>query len=122
VATNEYQMIIINSDKNDFLSNIKLVREISLIPILVTSSRYDLKKKFIAIESGADGYTQIINSAENIHVSVKSLLRRSVEYDVGAKENMPYITNGEITLDLTNRKTTVNGNAVTLTGKEFDIL
>jgi len=122
VATNNYSLITINGDMDDYLLNINLVREITLAPILVTTKSYDGDKKTAAICVGADGYMLITSHDEDSLETANALIRRYTDYCNREKTTMPIISYGDILLDLNNRKTTVSGREVKLTRKEFDIL
>jgi len=122
LTTDEYTLVMINGDKNGYLLSITLVREMTLAPILVTTNGYDINKKIAVIDNGADGYMQISKHNEDSHETASVLIRRYREYNNREKVAMPFISNGDILLDLNSRKTTVSGQEVQLTRKEFDIL
>lgn len=122
INTEKYELITINGNKNDYLFYIKLIREMILTPILVTTNTYEMYKKAAAIDNGADGYMPIKEYDEGSIEIIKALIRRAEEYKSEEQEVAPVISFGDILLDLSARKTMVADRYINLTCKEFDIL
>lgn len=122
ITADEYALIIINSDKSDYLLYINILRDMTHTPILVTTTNYDTNKKVAAIDNGADGYMLAGKYNDDSHETAKALIRRANEYNSKGSVTAPVISFGEILLDLNSRKTTVKGRDINLTRKEFDIL
>jgi len=94
------------------------VREFSDVPIIMVTAKDDDMDKILGLEYGADDYiTKPFNILE-VKARIKAIMRRSSK-----KEEEPLAaTYGELTIDCNSRRVYVEGNEVSLTAKEFDVL
>ena len=118
----EISLIIINGDSQDYLMYIKYVRNMTLAPILVTTERYDTKKKLEVIQSGADMYLRLNEFKRNIYEIVEALIRRYREYKFFDKKISATIMFRDIVICLRTHKVFIKGKEVNLSRKEYDIL
>jgi DNA-binding response OmpR family regulator len=105
-----------------------LRREMS-VPILMLTARADEVDKIVGLEVGADDYLTKPFSMRELVARVKALLRRvrlireelSVEPDAADTpgETLPF---GDLTVDLTRREVTRQGDLLHLKPKEYDLL
>lgn len=103
----------------DGLTACSKIREFSDVPIIFLTAKSDDMDKLMGFEHGADDYlTKPFNILE-LKARVKALLRRSGSGD-NTTSNL--LTIGSISLDLDGRNAIVNGNPVSLTAKEFDVV
>jgi len=105
----------------DGLSVCQKIREFSNIPIVMLTAKTEDMDKILGLEYGADDYiTKPFNPAE-VTARVRSCLRRYLQ--LGAARISPeIITVGGIELCDSKKSVTVDGDAVSLTPTEYDIL
>ncbi len=97
------------------------IREISNIPVILLTAKGEDTDKILGLNVGADDYvTKPFNPVE-LMARVKSQLRRYMMLG-GGKINEQNIRIGGIELDNTAKKVTVDGEKVSLTPTEYDIL
>lgn len=99
------------------------IRETSAVPILMLSAKSEDMDKILGLMTGADDYMIKPFNPLELTTRVKSLLRRSLQYNAEAPGRDP----GLLMLDglEINRDThevMANGRPIALTAREFDIL
>ena len=98
------------------------IREFSNVPIILLTAKSETEDKVLGLNVGADDYVTKPFVPVEVLARVRSQLRR---YDrLGAKpaENAGQITIGGIVLDDSSKTVTVDGDGVSLTPIEYDIL
>lgn len=95
------------------------IREDSDVPILFLSARGDDVDKIRGLTLGGDDYIVKSASPGEIVARVKAVLRRTGTKLAIAESVLDY---GRIRLNMTAREVTVDGQAVSLTPKEFELL
>ena len=98
------------------------IREFSNVPIILLTAKSETEDKVLGLNVGADDYVTKPFVPVEVLARVRSQLRR---YDrLGAKppEHSGQITIGGILLDDRAKTVTVDGDAVSLTPIEYDIL
>ena len=98
------------------------IREFFNVPIILLTAKSETEDVVLGLNVGADDYITKPFVPVEVLARVRSQLRR---YDrLGAKpvENSGQITNGGIVLDDGSKTVTVDGDAVSLTPIEYDIL
>jgi two-component system KDP operon response regulator KdpE len=93
------------------------LREWSQTPIIIVSVREQENDKIAALDAGADDYLTKPFSAGELMARIRVALRRSVQ-----SESEPIFTSGDLIVDLPQRSVSVNGQPVTLTPTEYDLL
>jgi two-component system KDP operon response regulator KdpE len=88
------------------------------VPILVLSVRSDEADKIGALETGADDYLTKPFSAGELVARVRALLRRAQ----GGAVATPSVEFGDIVVDVGAHSVTRNGELVSLTPIEFDVI
>lgn len=97
------------------------IREISNIPVILLTAKGEDTDKILGLNVGADDYiTKPFNPVE-LMARVKSQLRRFMMLG-GGKSNDQNIRIGSIELNNSAKKVTVDGEKVSLTPTEYDIL
>lgn len=91
------------------------VRRLSDVPIILLTARADEADRIGGLESGADDYVVKPFSPRELVARVRSVLRRSA---IGGEP----LTFGPLTVDPVAREVSVDGVAVSLTRREFDLL
>jgi len=101
----------------DGLEVIPKIREISNIPIIISSARDDITDKVIGLERGADDYMPKPYDPRELVTRIKTILRRtnSVDEKVVQKEDI-------FLVDAKAREIRFTGKSLELTAAEYDIL
>jgi DNA-binding response OmpR family regulator len=94
------------------------IRARSTVPIVMLTARDEEADRVAGLEVGADDYVSKPFSPRELAARVKAVLRRSEP----AAPSTQRIEIGDVVLDPQAREVTVAGQAVELTGKEFDLL
>lgn len=93
------------------------IRDRSDVPVIMLTVRNTEKDKVRALDAGADDYVVKPFSMEELLARIRAALRRA-----SSAEPLPVFESSELQIDFERRKITVNGKAVRLTPKEFDLL
>ncbi|MGE8203506.1 response regulator transcription factor [Heyndrickxia sp. NPDC080065] len=99
------------------------IREKNQVPIIMLSAKGEDMDKVFGLMTGADDYMiKPFNPLELI-ARVKSLLRRSYQYKLESQPNENEIIRiHSLEINRTSHQVLNNGQAISLTAKEFDIL
>ena len=105
----------------DGISAMVKIREISNVPVILLTAKSEDTDKVLGLTVGADDYvTKPFNTVE-LQARVKSQLRRYMQLGGGnAKQDMIVI--GGIELNDKTKEVTLDGEKVSLTRTEYDIL
>lgn len=103
----------------DGLAIIKEIREWSTVPIIVLSVRADERDKVDALDLGADDYVTKPFGMAELLARLRAVLRARKG---GGEEESPVFQTGGLAVDLAKRQVTVEGRAVKLTKKEYNLL
>ncbi|MNI05006.1 Sensory transduction protein regX3 [compost metagenome] len=130
-----YDLIIVDlmMPKLDGIEVIKIIRESSLVPILIMSAKDNDIDKAIGLGFGADDYIAKPFSMIEITARIKASIRRATQYtgvqsthalsDSGAEASSTRIIQlDNLSIDLTNYSVMKHGEELKLTAKESDIL
>ena len=123
VTTDEIHLVIMDfmMPVMDGITAMVKIREESNIPVILLTAKGEDTDKILGLTIGADDYvTKPFNPVE-LMARVKSQLRRYMMLG-GGKINEQNICIGGIELDDTAKKVTVDGEPVSLTPTEYDIL
>ena len=105
----------------DGITALNKIRESSFVPIILLTAKGEDTDKVLGLTVGADDYiTKPFNPLE-VTARVKSQLRRYLRYGSG-NEEIEKITIGGIELDDSTKQVLLDGNEITLTPKEYEIL
>ncbi|MEX0785736.1 MAG: response regulator transcription factor [Dehalococcoidia bacterium] len=102
----------------DGLAVCKELRKTSNVPIIMLTARGDDVDRIVGLELGADDYVTKPFNPRELVARVKAVLRRTRDE---APSQSALEANG-LRLDVASREVTVDGEAVTLRAKEFDLL
>ena len=105
----------------DGITAMTRIRERSNVPVILLTAKSEDTDKVLGLNLGADDYvTKPFNPVELL-ARVKSQLRRYMQ--LGGGEQRPQtITIGGVSLDDTAKAVTLDGEPVSLTPREYDIL
>ena len=98
----------------DGLELCERIREISDIPIIMSSARGDISSKMLGFKNGADDYLAKSYEPLELVARINALLKRYTKTQS--------ITYKDLEIDSTKRKVKVEGIAIELTPAEFEIL
>ena len=93
------------------------IRKRAKTPIIILSVRDEIADKVAALDAGADDYLTKPFSVGELMARLRSALRRSAQ-----AETDPVFKTAELVVDLNLREVSVNGELVSLTPTEYDIL
>ncbi len=97
----------------------RTLRKETAVPIIVVSARSDEVDRIVGLEIGADDYITKPFSPREFIARLRAVLRRvGVEPPTPSKQR----TIGEVSIDADRREVTVDGKAVRLKPREFDLL
>ena len=96
---------------------IRSIREWSNAPIIILTARDQEKEKIESLDAGADDYVTKPFSMGELMARMRVCLRR-----MAAGESEPILTCGGLTVDLIQRRVTVDGREVKLTPTEYEII
>lgn len=122
-SRNEIHLILLDimMPKMDGITALARLREISNVPIILISAKSEDQDKILGLNVGADDYiTKPFNPLEVV-ARVRSQLRRYLKLGSGQTTEKNYVI-GPIELDDSSKQVTVDGEPVSLTPKEFEIL
>jgi DNA-binding response OmpR family regulator len=102
----------------DGLSVCKELRKTSNVPIIILTARTDDVDRIVGLELGADDYVSKPFNPRELVARVKAVLRRASRED----PDQPVLEADGLRLDTARREVTVEGEAVRLRAKEFDLL
>ena len=117
-----YDLILLDVmlPKLDGISVCQRIREQSDVPIIMLTAKGEDMDKILGLEYGADDYmTKPFNILE-VKARIKSIFRRAASVQRETARDVVVVRN--MTVNLTNRSVTIDGNEVNLTAKEFDLL
>jgi len=101
------------------LETCRAIRETSEIPIIILSVRNAERDKVQVLDAGADDYVTKPFGIQELLARIRAAMRRT---PASVESTGRQIVSGELELDFSARRATLNGNAVRLTPKEFDLL
>lgn len=104
----------------------RILRKEMDTPVLMLTARSDEVDKIVGLEIGADDYLTKPFSIRELLARIKALLRRSAIAGTASgpkpTQEAAVLTAGRISMDLSGHKVSLNGAAVYLNPKEFDML
>jgi DNA-binding response OmpR family regulator len=97
---------------------LRMLRAVSRVPVIVATARDDEAEIVRALDAGADDYLVKPFGAAQLDARIRAVLRRAA--DTGGRP--PVLRVGGLVLDIAARTATVDGRAMELTPREFDLL
>ena len=105
----------------DGISAMAKIRETSNVPIILVTAKSEDTDIILGLNTGADDYITKPFRPMEVMARIRSQLRRYVQLGGKPQKENSFIIGG-IELDDVQKQLTVDGNPVSLTPKEFDIL
>ena len=99
----------------------KQLRSLSSVPVIMVTARDSEIDKVVGLELGADDYVTKPYSARELIARIRAVLRRGSDNDdSGTGDGI--LEAGPVRMDVERHVVSVNGEAITLPLKEFDLL
>jgi DNA-binding response OmpR family regulator len=121
----EYNLVILDLMLPD-LDGIEICRALrndrSYLPILMLTARSSEVDRVLGLEMGADDYLTKPFSIRELVARVKAIFRRMEVMGENTKTSEALIQNNGLEIDCEKHEVTLDGEAVSLTSKEFDLL
>ncbi|MCZ4499075.1 MAG: putative transcriptional regulator ycf27 [Marmoricola sp.] len=95
-----------------------MLRAVSDVPVIIASARDDDPSLVEALNAGADDYVVKPYTTAQLEARIRAVLRR-VE---GGRTPRTTLVVGGLAIDVTSRRTTLEGAELELTPREFDLL
>ncbi|MFJ7725101.1 response regulator transcription factor [Neobacillus sp. NPDC097160] len=124
-ANDTFDLILLDLmlPKLDGMEFLKIIREKSMIPVLIMSAKDGDLDKALGLGFGADDYIAKPFSMIELTARVKAAIRRATHYSrTEQKQENKLLTVGDLTLDIDNFSAQKGGKEIKLTAKEFHIL
>lgn len=106
----------------DGLSICREIRRVNEVPILILTARDTDIDHVIGLEAGADDYVMKPVDPMVLLARVRALLRRAERAGGPPSERKPDLLLGALRISETSREVWLQGNPVTLTTQEFELL
>lgn len=103
----------------DILKDIRRHETLSELPVILLTARSEEFDRVLGLEMGADDYVTKPFSVKELAARVKGLRRRASGRMTQTKD---VYDNGRLAIDPGRQFAAVDGKAITLTGREFDVL
>ncbi|MEV5974517.1 response regulator transcription factor [Streptomyces sp. NPDC051921] len=99
------------------------IRKLTTTPVIMVTARADVRSRIHGLNLGADDYVVKPYDTGELLARIHAVSRRSTGADelAGAAEDST-LRLGSVTIELPTRRVSVDGDAVPLTRKEFDLL
>lgn len=111
-------LLDINLPDSDGFEICKQLREVSTVPVIFASARTSEDDRVTGYSIGGDDYLPKPYSMKELLVRVQALIRRT--YGFSNEEKI--VSFGDVVVNITSRTVTKNGEAVSLSLREFDLL
>ncbi|MEQ1821413.1 MAG: response regulator transcription factor [Fimbriimonadaceae bacterium] len=106
----------------DGLTTCRRIRKKWTMPVLMLTARTDATDKVFGLEVGADDYLTKPFDGNELVARVRAHLRRNNQYAMGKTGGADPQVIGDLRVDHETRGVELNGKAVPLTTKEFDLI
>ncbi|PSL00794.1 DNA-binding response OmpR family regulator [Murinocardiopsis flavida] len=103
----------------DGLEMLRMLRAVSRVPVIVATARDDEREIVRALDAGGDDYVVKPFSAAQLDARIRAVLRRFGTADAGEETAVGV---GGLRVDSATREASLDGTALDLTPKEFDLL
>lgn len=97
---------------------LSMLRAVSSVPVIVATARDDDPSLVACLDAGADDYVIKPFTAATIEARIRAVLRRAGE---GGGRRLPLVVGG-LEIDVPGRRTTLDGENLDLTPREFELL
>lgn len=118
--SNKYELVILDVmlPQMDGFDVCRQIRKVSDIPIVMLTARGEVMDRVIGLELGADDYLAKPFEPRELVARVQNILKRS-EPPIREKY---LLTFGDLIIDTANQLVSINGEPITLTTNEYQLL
>lgn len=109
-------------DGIEVLKEIRADEETKNLPVILVTAKSEEIDKVLGLEMGADDYLAKPFGVRELAARMKAVLRRSVRAESAEKKQEREAFSGKFKIDREKREVLVDGQAVDLALKEFDLL
>lgn len=120
-ADNSFLLIVFFFHNTIDISHIKIIRDVTNIPILVLQENYNSLEKIAVIDAGADEYIQWTGNTEEIIVSCRALIRRYTVFNQQNIVSTEVTIHGGVFINESTRKIFIYGDELKVARREFDL-
>jgi two-component system KDP operon response regulator KdpE len=121
LATPDLVILDLGLPDLDGIEVCRRIRTFSGVPIVVLSAYGDERRKVEALDSGADDFVTKPFGMAELEARLRVALRHGARHADGA-EASPELDVGGLHIDLVHHMATLDGDALQLTAKEFELL
>lgn len=122
LATPDVVLLDLGLPDMDGLDVARAIRERSTVPVIIVSARGDELDRVLGLELGADDYVVKPFSQRELLARIRAVTRRGNGDSGDAAATRSAGQDGRLVIDERTRSATVDGVAIVLTAKEFDLL
>jgi len=118
-VSGEFEVVVLDLGLPDIdgTEALRMIRSVSDVPVVVATARDDESDIISVLDAGADDYVIKPYSADHLAARIRAVLRRSG--DLGADDT---IVIADLRLDLNAHEAILEGRALKLTARAFDLL
>lgn len=118
----KFSLIILDvmMPKMDGWSVLREIRKVSDVPVIMLTARGEEYDKLFGFELGVDDYIVKPFSPKELLARMKAIIRRGSKTESAAKEDK--VSYEGLTIEFDSRNVYVDGNAISLTPKEYELL
>jgi DNA-binding response OmpR family regulator len=98
------------------------IRKLTSTPVIMVTARSDVRSRIHGLNLGADDYVVKPYDTGELLARIHAVSRRTATDDAAAPAADEALRLGPVTIELPTRRVSVDGTAVQLTRKEFDLL
>ena len=120
-GNSDYLLVAIFSDNTDYLALLKIMRELTQVPVLILKHQYDGAEKVAAIEAGADEYIQWPDTIQESVASGRALIRRYTELNQSEGKPLNILARGGMFISIDYHKVFIDTQEVQFPRREFDL-
>jgi DNA-binding response OmpR family regulator len=116
VTANNYDVVVLDLGLPDLDGGdaLRMIRGVTNTPVVIATARDDEAEIIRLLNAGADDYLVKPFSSEHLGARVQAVLRRA--------RDSKHLVVGGLEIDVDHRKATVDGQELSLTHKEFELL
>lgn len=120
LSENKYHLVLldINLPETTGFEICKKLRKASSVPVIFASARTSETDRITGFDIGGDDYLPKPYSMKELLSRVNALIRRAY----GFSEEEKIVTFGSVSVNITSRTVTKNGQIISLSLREFDLL
>ncbi len=120
----EYALVLLDLmiPKINGMKVMNIIREKSMVPIIILSAKDTDSDKTLGLGLGADDYVTKPFSVTEVLARIKANIRRNTQYAASADSKETSITRGGLSINTNDYSVVKKGEKIELTAKEFEIL